>query len=342
MKHLINRHAILLATLLQVLPIVRNIATNPATPSTFAIILRWTIGSGAALGAYDAFSAASTPYFRAMQTNIVMTQGVYFSNTAPYSIVVTNIGVDPGAFFTVSNATTHAMTPQLGDTDTSTIAVPAGITIKCVDKASSHYVYLAMYGTPTTVTAKTLLRVEGGYSGNTSVYTNIFVSVVSASSPPAITNQPANVTITAGGTTNFTVLAGSAPLNYQWYFNTNTSLLNATNTSLSLTNIRASQAGTYSVVITNSTGAITSSPALLTVTQPSPPAIGSPGVVGGQFQFTFKPVVGLTNSVLTNSSITGGSWAVLTNVAPPATTNPVTVFDTIGGTNRFYRVQIIP
>jgi hypothetical protein len=178
---------------------------------------------------------------------------------------------------------------------------------------------------------------------NSSGSTNSTFALLTVLVPPTITNQPAPATIVAGGTTNFAVLAGgTVPLSYQWFFNTNSGLLNATNISLSLTNIRAGQAGTYAVVITNIAGAVTSSPALLTVTQPSPPAIGLPGVVGGQFQFTFNPVVGLTNSVLTNSTITGGSWAVLTNVAPLATTNPVTVFDTISGTNRYYRVQIIP
>jgi len=125
-------------------------------------------------------------------------------------------------------------------------------------------------------------------------------------------------------------------------FNTNTALLNATNTSLSLTNLRASQAGVYSVVITNSAGSVTSSIANLVITNPNPPTMTAPVKNGSLFQFTFVPVVGLTNSVLTNSVITGGSWGVLTNVPPPSTASPITVTDPFSKTNRFYRVQIVP
>jgi hypothetical protein len=158
-----------------------------------------------------------------------------------------------------------------------------------------------------------------------------------------ITNQPVGIVAVAGSTTNFTVLAGgTAPLAYQWYFNTNTILLNATNALLNLANLRVSQAGSYSVVITNAGGAITSSAALLTVTLPASPAIGSPAVGNGKFQFTFDPVVGLTNSVLANGAMSGGSWTALTNVPPPITTNAITVTDPMTGTNRFYRIQIIP
>ena len=89
MKYLVSKHAIMLAALLQVLPIVRNLVTVPSAQNTFAIIMKWSIGSTAALGAYDAFSASSTPYFAPMQTNIVMTQGVYFSNAAPYMTATT-------------------------------------------------------------------------------------------------------------------------------------------------------------------------------------------------------------------------------------------------------------
>jgi hypothetical protein len=342
-----NRHtrtiAVLLAAALQVMPLLRNIVTAPAAGSSFAIILRWTLGSSAALGAFDAVSRASTsPYFMPAQTNFVLTQGIFFTNSFPYTIIVTNTKTDPGAYFVLSNTVTHIKTAQLGDLSSSTLAVPAGLTVKCYDFPSKNYLYLAVYGTPTTVTATTQMRVEGGYSGAPSVYTNIFMSVVALGSPPTITNQPVSATVVAGGTTNFTVLAGTPPLNYQWYFNTNTALAAATNSSLSLTNIRLSQVGAYTVIITNSSGGATSSPALLGVTLPSSPALQSPDIVGGKFQFTFNPVVGLTNSVVTNSAASGGSWVALTNIPPPANASPVTVTDALGSSNRFYRVQIIP
>lgn len=178
---------------------------------------------------------------------------------------------------------------------------------------------------------------------NSAGATNSFNALLTVIQPPVITNNPVSFTNVAGGDASFTVLAGgSAPLAYQWYFNTNTTLSDATNTSLPLTGIRANQTGSYQVIITNAGGSITSTPASLVVTNPLPTTITVPANNGGPFQFTFIPVVGLTNSVLTNSILTGGDWAVLTNVPPPATADPITVSDPLGDSNRFYRVQVNP
>ena len=86
---------------------------------------------------------------------------------------------------------------------------------------------------------------------------------------PAITTDPTNLTVVAGSSAAFSVTAtGSAPLRYQWYFNTNTALANATNTTLALNPVHATNAGTYSVIVTNSVGAATSSVATLNVLAP--------------------------------------------------------------------------
>jgi hypothetical protein len=95
-------------------------------------------------------------------------------------------------------------------------------------------------------------------------------------SAPVITTQPTNLTVTAGNTAMFTVTAsGTPPPNYQWSFN-NTNITGATTATLILTNVQAAQAGSYSVVVSNVAGSITSSNALLTVNvPPAPPAISS-------------------------------------------------------------------
>jgi hypothetical protein len=55
--------------------------------------------------------------------------------------------------------------------------------------------------------------------------------------PPSITTQPTNQTVTVGGAATFSVTTtGLLPLNYQWRFN-GTNLSGATNTSLRLTNV---------------------------------------------------------------------------------------------------------
>ena len=115
--------------------------------------------------------------------------------------------------------------------------------------------------------------------------TNSFGSVVSSNAvltvygvPPSITTQPQNQTVLVGSTATFsTVASGSLPLTYQWFFNGTTSLTSATNSSLALTNVQMTNAGNYSVQVTNAFGSITSSNALLTVNFP-PAAIRVVGI----------------------------------------------------------------
>ena len=67
----------------------------------------------------------------------------------------------------------------------------------------------------------------------------------------------ANVTLRVTAT-------GSAPLSYQWLHN-DTAVANATNTSLSLTNVSLNRAGAYRVFVTNAAGSLTSQVATLNV-----------------------------------------------------------------------------
>jgi len=86
---------------------------------------------------------------------------------------------------------------------------------------------------------------------------------------PFIITQPADLTVTTGGNATFTaVVGGSAPLSYQWSFG-GTNIADATTSSFTVNNAQFTDAGLYSVFITNSAGSIQSSNALLTV-NPTP------------------------------------------------------------------------
>ena len=96
--------------------------------------------------------------------------------------------------------------------------------------------------------------------------------------PPAITSQPQSLSVPVGGDAAFTVGAtGSSPLSYQWRFN-GTNLTAATASSLVLTNVQPSAAGSYSVLVSNSVEALLSSNAVLTVLPP-PCATAPAGLV---------------------------------------------------------------
>jgi hypothetical protein len=83
---------------------------------------------------------------------------------------------------------------------------------------------------------------------------------------PVIAAQPAARTAAVGSPVEFNVGAsGSGTLTYQWRLN-GTAIPEATRNTLSLPSVQPFQAGTYSVVVANSGGAITSTSASLTVT----------------------------------------------------------------------------
>jgi hypothetical protein len=83
---------------------------------------------------------------------------------------------------------------------------------------------------------------------------------------PTMTAQPLNETVTVGQTATFSVVAnGTAPLNYQWQKN-GINISGATSPSYTTPATTAGDNGsTYAVVISNSSGTVTSNPASLTV-----------------------------------------------------------------------------
>jgi len=86
---------------------------------------------------------------------------------------------------------------------------------------------------------------------------------------PSIVSQPQGQTVIEGGSASFTVGAsGLGPLSYQWLLNANP-VAGKTNATLSLTKLVASQAGIYSVMVTNIAGSTTSAPAWLVVNTPA-------------------------------------------------------------------------
>jgi PKD repeat protein len=88
--------------------------------------------------------------------------------------------------------------------------------------------------------------------------------------PPTITAQPQSQTVIVGSNVTFSVSAtGLPPLTYQWRFNT-VNIPAATNSALTLTNVQFSQAGDYTVVVSNNGGSVTSAVATLTVIFPPP------------------------------------------------------------------------
>jgi len=80
------------------------------------------------------------------------------------------------------------------------------------------------------------------------------------------------------------------------------------------------------------------SPPQLEIEYVVPPRISSAQRAGSQFQLDFTPWVGEGYAVQYRDSLISGSWQTLTNLGIATNAAPLTVFDTAGLPQRFYRV----
>ncbi len=131
---------------------------------------------------------------------------------------------------------------------------------------------------------------------------------------PAIGSEPGSQTVTSGGSASFSVTAtGATPLYYQWQ-DDGARLSGATNGSYSLSAARTSDAGSYTVVVSNAYGAVTSTVAVLTVNKATPVVNSWPTASGITY------LQALSASTLSGGSASvGGTFAFTT----PASTPPV-------------------
>lgn len=128
-------------------------------------------------------------------------------------------------------------------------------------------------------------------------------------SAPVITTQPTSQTVTAGASATLNVVvSGTAPLAYQWRKDDLT-LTGATSASLVLTSFQATNAGTYSVVVSNSIDTVTSQNAVLTLA-PTPGGGGT------------TPVAPSITGHPTNVTVDAGATATFTVAATG--TSPLT------------------
>jgi hypothetical protein len=137
----------------------------------------------------------------------------------------------------------------------------------------------------------TVTNIQPGKAGTYSVSLSNLINVVNTSAALylnsltlSITTQPQSQTISDGASACFTVGAsGSGALNYQWRFN-GADIAGATNATLTLSSAHSSQAGDYSVRVTDANGPRLSACATLTVS-PMPAIVAGPvsqTVVSGQ------------------------------------------------------------
>ena len=150
----------------------------------------------------------------------------------------------------------------------------------------------------------------------------IFVNSVPIAASPQITGQPQDAYVYAYDTASFSVTAIGAS-SYQWFFN-GESLLNATTSTLTVSNAEQSNLGPYWVIASNNYGAVTSSIANLFM-----------------YPFIATPFAGLVTDWGQNTTLSVGAWGSGTltyqwydnGVAIPNATNSTLTFAAIQFTN---------
>ena len=137
--------------------------------------------------------------------------------------------------------------------------------------------------------------------------------------PPAITTQPQSLTNLTGTTADFAVsTTGTAPLFYQWHFN-GAAIAGATGPGFTITRVQLSDAGAYSVVVSNSAGVVTSAAAALIVKVPAPPPF--------------------TNSVITRENQKPGTTAW--QLTDPATQHEIEGYASLTSVNRGGQIALL-
>lgn len=236
------------------------------------------------------WSRNGTPISGATAATLTLSN-VSGTDAASYTVVATN-----SAGSATSGAAVLTITP--GSIAPSFTTQPSGRTVTIGESATFT---VAVSGSPTptiqwrkggnpiagaTGLSLVLTNVQSADAASYSaVATNSAGSVASNSAvltvmPPAVgapafTTQPLSQSALAGTSVTLTAAATGSPAPTLQWFKNGVLIPGATGTSLTLANLQASDAATYTVVATNSALAVTSTGAVLTVTVPAPPVISS-------------------------------------------------------------------
>lgn len=241
------------------------------------------------------------------------TSGAYIDNTAAQTIM---------AAFIDALLTPSWLTPSV-----SSGTIPAGGTQNVVLTLGTPNLVNGTYTRPVVITSNDPLQPQ------TSIPVNLTVAA-----GPTITSQPVGETAALGATVTFSVAAtASGPITYQWRKNglalaDGGKVTGATSATLQLANVAASDAGDYSVVVTNAAIEVNSAPATLSIgAAPSISAgpasqtvsagaaatftVTAQGTAPLSYQWNFggTPISGATNATLVLSSVSSavaGSYTV--------------------------------
>jgi hypothetical protein len=249
-------------------PISRTVAVGGK--ATFTIV-----ASGVPIPTYQ-WSLNGAPILGATRASLTLT-GVAAADAGTYTAKATNtfgFATSNGAVLTVHSAPSITTQPA---SQATTVGGSAAFTVVATGVPAPTYQWslggIAITGA--TASTYSVVSAQASDAGSYSVVvTNSLGSVLSSAAvltvdaAAAITVQPMSQSVVAGNDPTFTVVATGIPVpTYQWALNT-TPIVGATKASLTLVNVKAANAGTYTVTVTNTGGSVVSTGAILTVDVP--------------------------------------------------------------------------
>jgi uncharacterized repeat protein (TIGR01451 family) len=295
---------------------------------TGSTTMSWTAGGIA--GSWDlaavVLQAAPAPPQADVVTSVAGPASVSAATNFSYTILVTNQGPSTASNVVVSDSlpTGVAFVGASGGGTNNSGVVTWPALASLASGAGTNFtvnVTAPISGTLTNSVLSTALTGDPNPANNNGSAASAWVVTTVTAVAPTITTPPQSQTLSAGQTACFNVVAtGTGPLSYQWSFG-GTNLIGATNASLTLTNARLTQTGSYSVVVTNSAGTAAMA-ATLNVTNPVIVASFTGGTSTGMtpqgFGFQLSVPVGCTYVVLASCDML--NWIpIATNVAASAT-----------------------
>ncbi|MGC4072788.1 MAG: pectinesterase family protein [Nibricoccus sp.] len=178
-----------------------------------------------------------------------------------------NVGTDAPA---AGAATISGSTSVATGASTTLTATPSGFTpasyqwrFKNADISGATSATYTLIGAQST-NAGAYTVVLGLSGGGSVISSPLTLTVTAAPVAPTITTQPASLSATVGGSASFSVTATGTGLSYQWKKG-GTDISGATSATYTIANVALTDAASYTVVVTNTGGSVTSSSATLLV-----------------------------------------------------------------------------
>ncbi|MSU53564.1 MAG: hypothetical protein EXS41_09275 [Opitutaceae bacterium] len=201
---------------------------------------------------------------------------------------------------------------QLGDGTTTnrSSAVRVATGVASLAAGDDHTMYVKTDGTLWAMGYNLFGRLGDGTITNRSTAVNIYKGLLSNAATlafvPAITTQLSSSTVISGGAASFSVVAtGTSPLAYQWKKD-GSSISGATSSTYTIASTKTADAGSYTVVVTNSAGSVTSNSTVLKIIAPR------------LYSLAVRTALEANQILIVGFTMSGGAKNVLLRAAGPA------------------------